>query len=114
MFNTGSNTWPNIATLRDTATQNENNLDLPKSFKVKCDGVNRLPIYGFLLTSLMFNSTIGSILAPLRDIRPCNLSDLKFDLLGSPNFKFDSAIRLPIYGFLLMFHYNFHSNIVSN
>ena len=35
--------------------------DLSRSLKVKCDGVIRLPIYGFLL---MGNSNIGPNIAP--------------------------------------------------
>ncbi len=35
-----------------------------------------------------------------------NLSDLDFDLSRSLKVKFDSAIGLPIYGFLFMFNSN--------
>ncbi len=50
MFN--GNIWPNSAApLQETKLQNLRDLDfdLSRSFKVKCDGVIGLSIYGFLL-----------------------------------------------------------------
>ncbi len=54
----------------------------------------------------MFNSNIGSIYALLGDIRLRNLSDLDFDLSRSLKVKSNGAVRLLIYGFLLMFNSN--------
>ncbi len=51
--------------------------DLSRSLKIKSDGVTEFPVYGFLL---MFNSNIGPNMAPLREVRLQNLSDLDFDL----------------------------------
>ncbi len=52
-----SNIWPNSAPLWDIRLCNLSDLDfdLSRSLKVKCEGANGLPIYGFLL---MFNSNI--------------------------------------------------------
>ncbi len=58
----------------------------------------------------MFNSNIGPKWAPLRDIRLQNLGDLDFDLSRSVKVKCDSAIGLPIYGFLLMINSNLWPN----
>ena len=97
--------------MQDIRLQNLGDLevDLSRSFKVKCGGAIELPIYGFLL---MFNSNIGPNLAPLPDIRLRNLSDLAidFDLLRSLKVKCEGAIGLFIYGFLSMFNNNIGPN----
>ncbi len=59
---------------------------------------------------LVFISNIGPNLAPLQDIKLQNLCDFDFDLSKSLKVKCDSAIGLPIYGFLLMFNNNIGPN----
>ncbi len=55
----------------------------------------------------MFNSNTWPNSASFaRYIRLWNLSDLDFDLLRSLKVKYDSVIRLPLYGFLLLFNNN--------
>ena len=54
----------------------------------------------------MVNSYIGPNAAPLQDIRLEKLIDLDFDLSKSLKVKCDNAIRLTIYGFLLMVNSN--------
>ena len=46
----------------------------------------------------------------MRDIRPQNLGDVEFDLSGSLKVKSNSAVDLPIYGFLLMVNSNMGPN----
>ncbi len=58
----------------------------------------------------MFNSNIGLIWAPFRDIMLQNLDDLDFNLPRSLKVKFGSAIGLTIYDFLLMFNSNIERN----
>ena len=74
-------------------------LDLSRSFKVKCEGVIGLLIYGFLL---MFNSNIWPNTAHLRDIKLRNFGDLEFDLSRSIKVKSNGAVGLRIYDFLLV------------
>ena len=64
--------WWLRVTLWDIRLWNPSDLDLnlSRSFKVKCHGVTGLAIYGF---TLMVNSNIGSNSPPLRDIRLWNL-----------------------------------------
>ena len=47
----------------------------------------------------MINSNIGPNVAPLRDIRLWNQSDLDFNLSRSLNVKSDGVIGLAIYAF---------------
>ncbi len=49
----------------------------------------------------MLNSNIGPNSAPLRGIRLQNFGDLDFDFSRTLKVRCDSAIGLPIYGFLL-------------
>ncbi len=49
-------------------------------------------------------------MAPLRDIRLQNMSDIEFDLSRSLKVKSDGTVGLPIYGFLLMFNSNIGPN----
>ena len=58
----------------------------------------------------MFKSNIGPNMAPLRDIRLQNMSDIEFDLSRSLKVKSDGTVGLPIYGFLLMFNSNIGPN----
>ena len=75
---------------------------------VKCDGVIGLHIQGFLL---MVNTNIWPNLAPLRDIRLYNLSDLDFDLSRSLKVKCHGVIGLAIYTFLLVVNSKIGPNV---
>ncbi len=98
MFN--SNIWPNSAPLRDICFQNVSDLNLWGVIKVKCNRINGLPIYAFLL---MFNSNIGHNSVPLQDIMLQNLSDLNFGLSRSLKVIGDGVVGLFIYGFVLKY-----------
>ena len=88
---------------------NDLDFDLSRPIKVKYDGTIRLPIYGFLL---MFSSNIGPNQAPLRYtcIWIQNLGEFELDHSRPLKVKCDSAIGLPICGFLLMFNSNIWPN----
>ena len=58
----------------------------------------------------MVNANIEPNSTSLRDIRLRILSDLDFDLSRSLKVKYESAIGLSIYGFLLMFYSNIGPN----
>ncbi len=57
-----------------------------------------------LFCDIQIKLVISSI--PYRSATTQNLSDLDFDLSRSLKVKFDSAIGLNIYGFILMFNSN--------
>ncbi len=86
---------PDVAHLWDIRLQNlsDTEFDLSRSLKVKCEGATGLTISGFLF---IFNTNIGTNLAPLREIRLQNLSELESDLSRSLKIKSNAAIRLPI------------------
>ncbi len=85
---------------------------LSRSLKVKYYGTTELPTYGFLL---MFDNTYGRTRSygSLWDIRLQNLSDIEFDLSGSPNVNGWGALNSPIYDFLLMYNSN-HAHAYSS
>ena len=73
----------------------------------QCDSATGLTIYAFVL---MFNSNIGPNMAPLRPIRLQNLGDFEFDISMSLKVKFNGAVELFIYDFLLVSNSNYLSN----
>ncbi len=89
------NFCPNVQCTRKTAGTAENPARQPKPF---CD------------IQMVVISLLANISIPYRYHTTENLSDLDFDLSRSLNVKFDNAIGLAIFGFLLIVNANIGLN----